>query len=82
MEDKNNDMKKLQDEYNEGINKIKNEYKEEIESEKTMKNEFYYNELFEDIKYNILKIIKPINNKKASFIDIVADNKSKKERNE
>ena len=77
MEDKNNEIKKINKEFEEKINAIKNEYIEKIESDKTMKNELYFSELFENIKDDIFKIIKPINNKKVSFL-----NEEKNQRNE
>ena len=74
LEDKNNEIKKIQKEYEENRNKLKTEYKEQIDSDKIMQNGIYYKELFDNIKDDILKIIHPLNNKKISFIDI--ENKS------
>lgn len=69
LEDKNNEIKKIKNEYEENRNKIKNQYKENIESDDVMKNDFYYKELFEEIKNDILSIINPLNNKKVSFLE-------------
>ena len=66
-EDKNNEIKQLNNEYLENKNIIKNEYMKDIESNKTMKKGIYFNELFEDNKNDILNIIKPLNNKKVNF---------------
>ena len=77
LEDKNNEIKKIQKEYEENRNKLKTEYKEQIDSDKIMQNGIYYKELFDNIKDDILKIIHPLNNKKISFIDI--ENKSNEE---
>ena len=70
LEDKNNEIKILQKEYEENRNKLKTEYKEQIDSDKIMQNGVYYKELFDNIKDDILKIIHPLNNKKISFMDI------------
>ena len=77
LEDKNNEIKKIQQEYEENRNKLKTEYKEQIDSDKAMQNDIYYKELFDNIKNDILKIIHPVNNKKISFIE--AENKSNEE---
>ena len=69
LEDKNNEIKKIQKEYEENRNKLKTEYKEQIDSDKIMQNGIYYKELFDNIKNDILKIIHPINNKKISFME-------------
>ena len=69
LEDKNNEIKKIKNEYEENRNKIKNQYKENIDSDDVMKNDFYYKELFEEIKNGILSIINPLNNKKVTFLE-------------
>ena len=69
LEDKNNEIKKIKNEYEENRNKIKNQYKENIESDDVMKNDFYYKELFEEIKNGILSIINPLNSKKVTFLE-------------
>ena len=77
LEDKNNEIKNIQKEYEENRNKLKIEYKKQIDSDKIMKNDIYYKELFDNIKNDILKIIHPINNKKISFME--TENKSNEE---
>ena len=70
MEDKNNEIKKLQKEYEDNRNNLKNKYKEEIESGKEMKSEIYFTDLFNEIKNNIINVIKPLNNKKVAFLNV------------
>ena len=77
MEDKNNEVKQLNNEYLENRKIIKNDYMKDIESDKIMKNGIYFNKLFEDNKNNILKIIKPLNNKKVNFF--VSEEKQKED---
>lgn len=67
MEDKVAEEKQLQSEYNENVNTAKKEYFKNIDDDKSMKGGLYYNELFQNINNDILKIIKPSNNKKVNF---------------
>jgi hypothetical protein len=67
MEDKVAEEKQLQNDYNENINKAKKEYFKKIDDDKSMKGGLYYNELFQNINNDILKIIKPSNKKKVNF---------------
>ena len=80
LEDKNNEIKKINKDYDEKRNEIKNGYLKKIEDDKIMKSEYYFSELFDNIKDDILKIINPVNNKKVSFLN--EGNESKEDNNE
>ena len=81
MEDKVAEEKQLQNDYNENINKAKKEYFKNIDDDKSMKGGLYYNELFQNINNDILKIIKPSNKKKVNFtITETKDDKPKEEK--
>ena len=67
MEDKVAEEKQIQNDYNENVNKAKKEYFKNIDDDKSMKGGLYYNELFQNINNDILKIIKPSNKKKVNF---------------
>ena len=81
MEDKVAEEKLLQNDYNENINKAKKDYFKKIDDDKSMKGGLYYNELFQNINNDILKIIKPSNKKKVNFtITETKDDKPKEEK--
>ena len=81
MEDKVAEEKQLQNDYNENINKAKKEYFKNIDDDKSMKGGLYYNELFQNINNDILKIIKPSNTKKVNFsVTETKDDKPKEEK--
>jgi len=81
MEDKVAEEKQIQNDYNENVNKAKKEYFKNIDDDKSMKSGLYYNELFQNINNDILKIIKPSNKKKVNFtITETKDDKPKEEK--
>ena len=81
MEDKVAEEKQIQNDYNENVNKAKKEYFKNIDDDKSMKGGLYYNELFQNINNDILKIIKPSNKKKVNFtITETKDDKPKEEK--
>ena len=81
MEDKVAEEKQLNNDYNENVNKAKKEYFKNIDDDKSMKGGLYYNELFQNINNDILKIIKPSNKKKVNFtITETKDDKPKEEK--
>ena len=81
MEDKVAEEKQLQNEYNENVIKTKKEYFKNIDDDKSMKGGLYYNELFQNINNDILKIIKPSNKKKVNFNGIeTKEDKPKEEK--
>jgi hypothetical protein len=81
MEDKVAEEKQLQNDYSENINKAKKEYFKNIDDDKSMKGGLYYNELFQNINNDILKIIKPSNTKKVNFsVTETKDDKPKEEK--
>jgi hypothetical protein len=81
MEDKVAEEKQLYNDYNENVNKAKKEYFKNIDDDKSMKGGLYYNELFQNINNDILKIIKPSNKKKVNFsVTETKADKSKEEK--
>ena len=81
MEDKVAEEKQVQNDYNENVNKAKKEYFKNIDDDKSMKGGLYYNELFQNINNDILKIIKPSNKKKVNFtVTETKDDKTKEEK--
>ena len=81
MEDKVAEEKQLNNDYNENVNKAKKEYFKNIDDDKSMKGGLYYNELFQNINNDILKIIKPSNKKKVNFsVTETKADKSKEEK--
>jgi len=81
MEDKVAEEKQIQNDYNENVNKAKKEYFKNIDDDKSMKGGLYYNELFQNINNDILKIIKPSNKKKVNFtVTETKDDKPKEEK--
>lgn len=81
MEDKVAEEKQIQNDYNENVNKAKKEYFKNIDDDKSMKDGLYYNELFQNINNDILKIIKPSNKKKVNFtVTETKDDKPKEEK--
>ena len=81
MEDKVAEEKQIQNDYNENVNKAKKEYFKNIDDDKSMKGGLYYNELFQNINNDILKIIKPSKKKKVNFtVTETKDDKPKEEK--
>ena len=64
VNDKNKDLNELNITYKDSFNNIKNNFMNNID---TIKINEYNEELFNDIKDDILKLIKPKNNKKVNF---------------
>ena len=64
VNDKNKDLNELNNTYKDSFNNIKNNFMNNID---TIKINEYNEELFNDIKDDILKLIKPKNNKKVNF---------------
>ena len=64
VNDKNKDLNELNNTYKDSFNNIKNNFMNNID---TIKSNEYNEKLFDDIKDDILKLIKPKNNKKVNF---------------
>ena len=68
LEDKKNEIEKLEKEYEIKLNRIKDNYKDNFELEELDERSIIYkNEMFGNLKTQIEDVLKPPNNKKVNF---------------
>ena len=68
LEDKKNEIEKLEKEYEIKLNRIKDNYKDNFEMEELDERSIIYkNEMFGNLKTQIEDVLKPPNNKKVNF---------------